>query len=118
MAKAKLITIPTENRPGSVAAGIKSLAEAGVNIVAILGWNPQNLAQIVTDNPRKAAKALAAANIAFTERAAEVVELPNKPGALVAYLDKLARKGVNLHSLSATTSKSARKAVVVWTAES
>jgi hypothetical protein len=118
MAKAKLVTIATENRPGSVAAGIKSLAEAGVNVVSILGWNPQNLMQIVTDNPRKAAKALMAANIAFTERTAEVVELPNKPGALVAYLDKLARKGVNLHSLSATTSKNARKAVVVWTAES
>ena len=118
MAKAKLITIPTEDRPGSVAEGIRSLADAGVNIVSILGWNPQNLMQIVTDNPRKAMKALTAANIAFTEETAEIAELPNKPGTLVAYLEKLAKKGVNLHSLSASTSKGARKAVVVWTAES
>src|SRR4029434_3577918 len=117
MAKAKLITIPTEDKPGSVAARIKSLAEAGVNIVSILGWNPQNLMQIVTDNPRKAMKALKDAKVAFTEETAEVVELPNKPGTLVTYLEKLAKKGVNLHSLSVTTNKGARKAVVVWTAE-
>lgn len=117
MAKAKLIIIGTEDKPGSVAAGIKSLAEAGVNVVSILGWNPQNLMQVVTDNPRKAMKALTAANIAFTEETAEIVELPNKPGRLVAYLEKLAKKGVNLHSLCATTNKNARKAVVVWTAE-
>ncbi|WP_162917209.1 hypothetical protein [Dongia deserti] len=117
MAKSKLITIRTEDRRGSVAEGIRSFAEAGVNIVSILGWNPQNLMQIVTDNPRKAVKALKDANVAFTEETAEVVELPNKPGTLVAYLEKLAKKGVNLHSLSATTSKGAPKAVVVWTAE-
>lgn len=117
MAKAKLITIPTEDRPGSVAEGIKALGEAGVNIISILGWNPQGVVQIVADNPRKAMKALKDANIDFTEETAEVVELPNKPGALDAYLEKLAKKGVNLHSLSATTSKGARKAVVVWTAE-
>ncbi|HET6159073.1 MAG TPA: hypothetical protein VFE34_12055 [Dongiaceae bacterium] len=117
MAKAKQIIIEVEDRPGTVAAGIRALSGAGVNIVSILGWNPQGVVQLVTDNPRKAMKALAAANIAFTEAAAEVVELPNKPGTLLAYLEKLAKKGVNLRSISATASKTARKAVVVWTAE-
>lgn len=118
VAKAKQIIIKVEDKPGTVAASIRSLSEAGVNIVSVLAWNPQGTLQLVTDNPRKAAKALAAANVAFTEAAAEIVELPNKPGALLAYLEKLAKKGVNLRSICATTSKTGRKAVVVWTAES
>jgi prephenate dehydratase len=46
-----------------------------------------------------------------------MVEMPNKPGSLHAYLQKLAKKGVNLRSISGTSSKSGRKSVVVWTAE-
>ncbi len=117
MAKAKQIVIKVEDRPGTVAAAIAALAEAGVNIMSIYGSSPQGDLQLVVDNPRKAAKALAAAGTAYSEAKAEVVELPNKPGSLHAYLQKLARKGVNLRSISATSSKGARKSVVVWTAD-
>lgn len=117
MAKAKQIVIKVEDRPGTVAAAIAALGAAGVNIVSIFGTAPQGDLQLIVDNPRKAVKALAAAGTAYSEAKAEVTELPNKPGSLHAYLEKLARKGVNLRSICATSSKSARKSVVVWTAE-
>lgn len=117
MAKAKLIVLKVEDKPGAVAGAIAALSAAGVNILSIFGTAPQGDLQLIVDNPRKAAKALAAAGTAHSEAKAEVVELPNKPGSLHAYLEKLARKGVNLRSICGTASKEARKSVVVWTAE-
>ena len=40
MAKAKQLIISVEDRPGSIATAIKSLAAAKINILSILGWNP------------------------------------------------------------------------------
>lgn len=119
MAKAKQIVIKVEDKPGTVAAAIAALSTAGVNILSIFGWTEasQGNLHLVVDNPRKAVKALAAAGITHSESKAEVVELPNKPGSLHGYLAKLAKKGVNLRTICGTASKSARKSVVVWTAE-
>ncbi len=71
----------------------------------------------MVDNPRRAKKALDGANVQYTESTAEVVELPSKPGSLLKYLEKLAAKGINLHSISGITNKKAAKAVVVWTSQ-
>jgi hypothetical protein len=115
MAKAKLIVLSVEDRPGTVAAAIAALGEAGVNIESVFGWGPQGVLQLIVDSPKKAAKALSAAGVACSEAKADIVELPNKPGSLHAHLAKLAKKGVNLRSLWGTSGKSARKAVIAWT---
>jgi len=69
------------------------------------------------EDARRAKKALDAARIAYQETPAEACDLPNKPGALAEYLNKLAAKGVNLNSIHATATKGGKKAVVVYTAE-
>jgi len=117
MAKAKLIVLKVQNEPGTVAAATKVLSEGGINILSIFGWGPEGVVQLMVDNPRKAMKALAAAGTAYTEAKANVVELPNKPGTLHGYLQKLAKKGVNLRSIIGASTKSGRKSIVVWTAE-
>lgn len=116
MAKATQLNLSVVDRPGSVADAIRALAGAKVNILSILGWNASGTLQLVLDNPRAAKKALDAANIKYTEASAEVEKVPNRPGALLKYLEKLAGKGINLSTISSTTSKKANKAVVVWTA--
>lgn len=118
MAKAKLIVIKVEDKPGTVAAAIAVLSAAKVNIETIFGYGPQGDLQLIVDDQRKAMKALKAAGVAFSEAKAEVVEMPNKPGSLHAYLSKLAKKGVNLRSISGMSGTSARKSILVWTAES
>jgi hypothetical protein len=118
MARVRQLIITVEDRPGTVAAAIKSLAAAKINILSILGWNPSGVVQLITDNPRAAKKALEAAHVSCTEAAADVVEISNKPGALLELFEKLAKKNVNLRSLCATTSKASRKTTVVWAAES
>ncbi len=117
MAKAKQITIKVEDRPGSVAEAIRALASAKVNILSILGWNDTGTLQIVVDKPVGAKRALDRANVHYTESTAEVVELPNKPGSLLKYLENLASKGINLQSITGITSKKAAKAVVIWTSQ-
>jgi hypothetical protein len=73
--------------------------------------------QLVVEDSRRAKKALDEAKLSYQETAVEEYELPNKPGALAQYLNKLAAKGVNLNSIYATTAKGGKKAVVVYAAE-
>src|SRR5215467_8218926 len=119
MAKTKQFTIFIDNQPGAVARVAKTLGDAKVNILALLGTaqGPAGTIQLVPEDARKAKKALDAARIAYQETAAERYELPNKAGALAECLNQLAAKGVNLSSVHATAAKGGKKAVVVYTVE-
>ncbi len=119
MAKIKQFTIPVENHPGAVAKIARTLGDAKVNILALLGTaeGTGGKVQLVVEDARRAKKALDAAQITYEEIAAEQYELPNKPGALADCLDTLERRGINLNSICATAAKGGRKAVVVYTAE-
>ena len=119
MAKTKQFTIAVDNQPGAVAEIAKTLGNAKVNILSLLGTagGTAGTVQVVVDDARRAKKALDAARIAYTETPAEQYDLPNKPGALAQSLEKLAAKGVNLNSIHATAAKGGKKAVVVYTVE-
>jgi hypothetical protein len=119
MAKIKQFTITVENRPGAVAEIAKALGKAKVNVLSLLGTTQgtSGTIRLVTEDARRAKKALDEAKISYQETAAEEYELPNKAGALAQHLDKLAAKGANLSSIHATTSKGGRKAVVLYTVE-
>ena len=119
MAKIKQFTITVENRPGAVAEIAKTLGNAKVNVLSLLGTaqGTSGTIQLVAEDPRRAKKALDEAKISYQEAATEEYELPNKAGALAQCLEKLAAKGVNLSSIHATASKGGRKAVVVYTVD-
>jgi hypothetical protein len=119
MAKTKQFTIAVEHRPGAVAEIARTLGNAKVNILALLGTAQAGggAVHVVVEDAKRAKKALDAARISYQESSAEELELANKPGALAQYLDKLAGKGVNLNSIYATASKGGKKAVIVYTAE-
>src|SRR3989442_11897799 len=104
MAKTKQFTIAVQNRPGAIA---EIDGDAKVNILALLGTaqGTSGTVQLVVEDSRRAKKALDEAKLSYHETAAEEYELPNKPGALAQYLDKLAAKGVNLNSIYATAAK-------------
>lgn len=117
MARATMIVLSVEDKPGTVAAAIAALAEANINLVSVLGWAPQGVLQLVVENPTDATGVLEKLGIAWSGEQAEVVELANKPGALHTYLAELAEQGVNLRSLSGFGSADGQKSYVVWTAE-
>ena len=115
MAKVKQLTVALENRPGTLAHAAKVLADAKVNVLALVGSTAvaQGSVQVVVDNVNKAKKALGGAGLSYTEGTLEQFELANKPGALAELAGKLAKKGINIDCAYATVHKSARKAVVV-----
>jgi hypothetical protein len=115
MAKVKQLTVSLENRPGTLARMAKVLADAKVNIVALLNSTSgaQGSAQVVVDNFNKAKKALGDAGLSYTEGMLEQIELPNKPGALAELAGRLAKKGINIDCAYATMPKGTKKAVVV-----
>ena len=119
MAKTKQFTIAVQNRPGAIAEIARTLGDAKVNILALLGTaqGTSGTVQLVVEDSRRAKRALDEAKVSYQETAAEGYELPNKPGALAQYLEKLATKGVNLNSIYATATKGGKKAVVVYAAE-
>jgi len=119
MAKTKQFTIAVDNQPGAVAGIAKTLGNAKVNILSLLGTSQgtAGTVHLVVDDARRAKKALDAARVAYSESPAEQYNLANKPGALAQCLEKLAAKGVNLSSIHATAAKGGKKAVVVYTAE-
>jgi len=115
MAKVKQLTVSLENRPGTLAHMAKVLADAKVNITALLNSTSgaQGSAQVVVDNVNKAKKALGGAGLSYTEDTLEQFEVTNKPGALAELAGRLAKKGINIDSAYATMPKGAKKAVVV-----
>ena len=119
MAKTKQFTIAIDHQPGAVAGIARTLGDAKVNILALLGTaqGTAGTVQLVFDDVRRAKKALDAARISYQETPAESYDLRNKPGSLADCLQKLAAKGVNLNSIHATAAKGGKKAVVVYTAE-
>ena len=119
MAKIKQFTISVDNRPGAVAEVAKTLGNAKVNILSLLGTaqGAGGTLHLLVEDARRARKALDEARVSYQETAAEEYELANKPGALAEYLNKLAAKGVNLSSIHVTALKGGKKAVVVYTVE-
>ena len=119
MAKTKQFTIAVDNHPGAVAGIAKTLGDAKVNILSLLGTaqGTAGSVHLVVDDAKRAKKALDGARIAYAETPAEQYDLPNRPGALAQYLEKLAVKGVNLHSIHATAVNGSKKAIVVYTVE-
>jgi hypothetical protein len=119
MAKMKQFTIGVENRPGAVAEIAKILGNAKVNILSLLGTAQETggAVELVVADSKRARKALDDSGLVYRELIAEEHELQNKPGALAQYLEKLAGKGINLHSICATASKGGKKAILVYTIE-
>jgi hypothetical protein len=115
MAKVKQLTVALENQPGALAGVARILADAKVNIVALLGGavGAQGSAQLVVDDFSKAKKALGKAGKSYTEGTLEQFELNNKPGALAEAAEKLAKKGLNIDSAYATAPAGAKKAVLL-----
>src|SRR5205809_7255620 len=88
MAKTKQFTISIDNQPGAVAHIAKTLGEAKVNILSLLGTaqGAAGTVQLIAEDPRRAKKALDGARISYQETPAEIYDLANKPGALAQCL--------------------------------
>ena len=97
-----------ENRPGALADLASVLAEAEVNIDAILleGSVDFGYVRLHLSPVRKAEKALKEAGYQYKVGETIELELPNEPGQLAEITKKLAKAKVNIEMLFGTTSSS------------
>ena len=119
MSGTKQFRIAVRNRPGAVAEIARTLGNAQVNILALLGTaqGTAGTVQFVVEDSARAKRALDESKISYEEMAAEQFELPNKAGALAEYLEKLAAKSVSLQSIYATAHKDGKSVTVVYSVE-
>ena len=115
MAKVAQLTLSLRSRPGVLAALARTLADARVNISALSAETKVRTRKIrvVVKNLGQAKRALRHAKYRATEEPAFVVRMRNKPGALARVAARLAKAGVNIKSVYATTA--GRSATVVFT---
>ena len=99
MPKAKQLTVPCENRPGTLAQIARVLGDAKVNILAFVTSTSgtEGSVQVVVDNANRARKALEGAALSYSEADALHVELPNLLGALGELCRKVGLEGDQHH---------------------
>src|SRR2546427_1234352 len=115
MPKAKQFSVSHENRPGMLAEIAKTLGDQKINILSCFTTTSgtEGTTHLLVDNVNKAKKALAAAQLSYTEADVLHVELPNKPGALGRFAMKLADSNISFSSGCGTGRKSSKKIIVV-----
>ena len=104
-----------ENRPGALAELAETLAEAEVNINAMLleGSVDFGNVRIHVDNVRKGEKALKDGGYQYRKAAAIALPISNAPGALADVARKLAKAKINIDALFGTTAPGADHAEFV-----
>ena len=95
----KELTIRMENRPGSLGTVCRTLADRGVNILALQSIPSERttLVCIVVDNPAAAEQVLDREGINFTEVEVVQVRLPHGPGELARAASKLGEANININ---------------------
>ena len=103
--KLKELQFETPNKVGVLCKVTCVLKEAGVNILHAwaCGEGPKGHFGLVTSNNAKAKRALKRLRIAAREKDILSVTLSNKTGALERVAHKLAKAGVSVTCLSATS---------------
>jgi hypothetical protein len=114
--KLQQLSVFLENRPGSLIAPCRILAEAGINLMTLCLADAREfgiLRVMVRDADR--AKGLLEAG-GMVVKATEVValEVPDQPGGLADLLDVFDRSGINVEYMYAFTVKQENRGLLVF----
>ncbi len=105
------IFVVLENTPATLGELCTHLAKNDINIESIGVF--QDTAKLWIRNNKKAAKVLEDLNYATEVRQVLRMELKNQPGLLAKITTTLGKKGINIESCIATSTKDAKKVAVI-----
>jgi hypothetical protein len=93
--------VSLDNQPGMLSRLCTVLGDARVNIDAIQGIShgEMSLVQFVTNNPTKAAEALEAAGLFYSQREVLIVEVLDQPGMLGDVALVMSEAAINIDSI-------------------
>jgi hypothetical protein len=86
------------NKPGVLAQVLGEFAQAKINIIAMTMMDSveHGVMRIIFEDPKKAREVLSRLNMPCNEAEVLCIELDNKPGALAAVAEKLAKNHINI----------------------
>ena len=90
------VTVPIQDRPGSMADVMEILRDAYVPVRAFTV--DRDHFQFITDDGDAAVEALRGASVDCTRHAMEEIRIPDRPGGLAVMLRDLAEHGVNIQA--------------------
>ncbi len=112
------ISIFLDNRPGTLARTCQSLAQQGVNILAmcISDTIDHAVIRLIVSDVKKAINILQGLGVGLQERDVILMDVPNQSGAVASIAQKLAAAGINLeYAYCASTPSQTSGALVLRT---
>jgi hypothetical protein len=102
MSNVRLVAVFVENKPGQTARITRLLAEAAINIrwVTIASSGPFGVMKLLIPDPDEGLRVLKQDGVMASFLEVIPVEVPDKPGALQAVADCLAKEQINLDNTS------------------
>lgn len=112
---AKEVIVRLLNQVGALDEVAKIVSDKGVNLLATCTWveGDQAVVRMVTDDNTRVVDALRARKWQVREADAIITETPHKPGMLRHVTERLARGGIDIHHLYATSTFSHDSTLIV-----
>jgi hypothetical protein len=109
------LAVFAEDKPGQLAhvTNVLSKAEISIRATTISTHGTSGVINLIVDDPKLAAKALAKAGMTVHLKNVLAVLIPDKPGGLDKLMQLLYKEGVNINNACGFVLESAEKAVFV-----
>jgi len=110
------VSVFLENKPGHLAQLARTLADAGINMRALMVADTEQfgVVRIICDRPHAAKGALEDAGFGVSITRVVAVEMPDRPGGLADVLEALGAEGMNVEYAYAFVEPDARAAVDIF----
>jgi len=92
------VSVFLENRSGRLAELARELADAGINMRALMVADTESfgVVRVICDQPHRAKSVLDAAGFGASSTRVGAVEMPNRPGGLADVLEALGASEINV----------------------
>jgi len=113
---AKEVVVRMPNEIGALARMVKTIADKGVNLLAVSAWveGADAVIRLVTEDAVRVMDSLKAHQYQVREVEVVVVDVPHKPGMLHQITGRLAEAGIDIHHLYATAPIAQDRGMVVF----
>ena len=110
------VSVFLENRPGHLAHLARTIADAGINMRALMVADTEQfgVARIICDHPRAAREALESEGFGVSIAKVIAVQMPDRPGGLAEVLEALGAEGINVEYAYAFVEPGANAAVDIF----
>jgi hypothetical protein len=110
------VSVFLENRPGHLAHLARVIADAGINMRAMMVADTEQfgVARIICDRPNAARAALEEEGFGVSIASVIAVEMPDRPGGLAEVLEALGEEGINVEYAYAFVEPGAEAAIDIF----